>query len=406
MVGYHLCLLTVVGVHEENKFLFIINEFAMDFEMISKMKVEELKIYLKLRGLKVSGTKKELISRVFVAGENDVQPILSAIEVEDDLRKSYEKKLIIDGKTIPDPRKIPGGWTEENEGITFWPMVTSMGICTKLMFFPSELSSEDLSDYKECKAYSYFKNGWLQPLQYHNLSGSTFCIIKGQYRPSQNVNQPFHSLWIIFQKSGKIRSCHCTCVAGKSQVCNHVAAALYRIEAAVRNGLTNPACTSKPNTWLSASKKVLDIPFKIKDLQFQREDFGTRGKKKKVLDNPKKKNFQPLQISNPLQLKDIAEALTDIAPDSIVHTAVVNDEAEVDFFIHGTPNVNCCVSVYDIFQRSKNREELFTNVFFLWTRSIPVKLNIIQDDRQKTMNGFDTENVLSLPLLGMMSSTK
>ena len=79
MVGYHLCLLTVVGVHEENKFLFIISEFTMDFEMISKMKVEELKIYLKLRGLKVSGTKKELIARVFVAGENDVQPILSAI---------------------------------------------------------------------------------------------------------------------------------------------------------------------------------------------------------------------------------------------------------------------------------------------------------------------------------------
>ena len=86
-------------------------------------------------------------------------------------------------------------------------------------------------------------------------------------------------------------------------------------------------------------------------------------KKKKVLDNPKKKNFQPLQISNPLQLKDIAEALTDIAPDSIVHTAVANDEAEVDIFIHGAPNVNCCVSVYDIFQRSKNREELFTNFF-------------------------------------------
>ena len=104
--------------------------------MISKMKVEELKIYLKLRGLKVSGTKKELISRVFVAGENDVQPILSAIEVEDDLRKSYEKKLIIDGKTIPDPMKIPGGWMEEDEGITFWPMVTSMDICTKLMFLP------------------------------------------------------------------------------------------------------------------------------------------------------------------------------------------------------------------------------------------------------------------------------
>ena len=40
-------------------------------------------------------------------------------------------------------------------------------------------------------------------------------------------------------KSGKIRACHCTCMAGMGQSCNHVAAAMYRIEAAVRNGLTN-----------------------------------------------------------------------------------------------------------------------------------------------------------------------
>ena len=30
-------------------------------------------------------------------------------------------------------------------------------------------------------------------------------------------------------------------MAGMSQTCNHVAAAMYRVEAAVRNGLTNPS---------------------------------------------------------------------------------------------------------------------------------------------------------------------
>ena len=38
------------------------------------------------------------------------------------------------------------------------------------------------------------------------------------------------------EKCCKIRSCHFTCVAGMVQSCNHVAAALYRIEAVVKNG--------------------------------------------------------------------------------------------------------------------------------------------------------------------------
>ena len=37
------------------------------------------------------------------------------------------------------------------------------------------------------------------------------------------------------EKSGKIRSCHCTCIAGMGQSCNHIAAA-NKIEAAARNG--------------------------------------------------------------------------------------------------------------------------------------------------------------------------
>ena len=91
----------------------------MDYEMISKLKIDELTNYLRLRDLKVSGTKDELVATVFVAVGNNVQPVLTAIEVEDDLRKAYVKKLSIDGKTIPDPMKIPVGWMEEDDGVVF-----------------------------------------------------------------------------------------------------------------------------------------------------------------------------------------------------------------------------------------------------------------------------------------------
>ena len=67
-------------------------------------------------------------------------------------------------------------------------------------------------------------------------------------------------------------------MAGMGQTCNHVAAAMYRTEVAVRNGLTSSSCTSSENQCLPNHKDV--VPAKIKDLVFNREDFAQKGKKK------------------------------------------------------------------------------------------------------------------------------
>ena len=65
--------------------------------------------------------------------------------------------------------------------------------------------------------------------------------------------------------------------AGMRETCKHVAAAMYRVEAAFRIGLTNPACTSNVNEWLP-NWKTIELK-KIKDLDFCQEVFGQRGKK-------------------------------------------------------------------------------------------------------------------------------
>ena len=49
---------------------------------------------------------------------------------------------------------------------------------------------------------------------------------------------------------------HCACMAGMNWTCNHVAAALFRLETAKRLGLTNAACTVKPCVWLSIRNEV------------------------------------------------------------------------------------------------------------------------------------------------------
>ena len=52
----------------------------MDYELLEKMKVEELKNYLKIRDLKVTGTKKEMVAWVFAASENGVQPVKTVVK--------------------------------------------------------------------------------------------------------------------------------------------------------------------------------------------------------------------------------------------------------------------------------------------------------------------------------------
>eukprot|EP00112_Aurelia_sp_Birch-Aquarium-sp1_P004894 Seg1553.4 transcript_id=Seg1553.4/GoldUCD/mRNA.D3Y31 product="hypothetical protein" protein_id=Seg1553.4/GoldUCD/D3Y31 len=207
--------------------------------MISTMKVEELKNFLRLRGLKVGGRKQELVSRVFVAIENEVPIVQTAEEVEMEIAKDYEEKM-------QDPFKIVDGWLPEDEG-----------------------------------------------------------------------------------KDGKIMKAHCSCMAGVSQTCNHVAAALFRIEAAVRMGLTNPSCTSTSCGWLPNNKAVK--PVKIKDLKLSRGDFGRRGKKQAELNCSPKKHFDPTKgIDAKLNLDEVVAALSLVCDksESMIFAAVPKEQTE------------------------------------------------------------------------------
>ena len=72
-------------------------------------------------------------------------------------------------------------------------------------------------------------------------------------------------------------------MAGMAQYCNHVAAATYRIEAAVRNGLTNFSCANTANQWLSNHKEDIQ-PMKNKDMNLGR---AREEKKRPFLSTPK-----------------------------------------------------------------------------------------------------------------------
>ena len=157
-----------------------------------------------------------------------------------------------------------------------------------IQFLMIDSEVEHLSDYKGSKAYSYFKQGWLSNIFYHSFGSSKYCLLKSDCRPSEPLRDAPHKLWVcLSKKEGKVITTLCSCMAGMSSTCNHVAAAIFHVEAAMRLGLTNPACTTKACEWLPNRKDVR--PIKIKDLNLNRDDFGKRGKKRqKIISTPEK----------------------------------------------------------------------------------------------------------------------
>ncbi|XDV13806.1 hypothetical protein PO909_002133 [Leuciscus waleckii] len=83
-------------------------------------------------------------------------------------------------------------------------------------------------------------------------------VLTARVRHSQRTTDPFLVPWLIAEKSGIVICGHCTCMAGLGEVCSHVSALLFAIEATVklRNSKT---VTQEKSYWLlpSAIKKVI-----------------------------------------------------------------------------------------------------------------------------------------------------
>ena len=152
-------------------------------------------------------------------------------------------------------------------------------------------------------------------------------------------------------------------MAGMSSTCNHVAAALFRVEAAMRLGLTNPACTTKACEWLPNRKDVQ--PVKIKDLNFNRDDFAKRGKKRKKMLSTPKRNYNPLINNNQktLTFLDIATALEKVTPDSVLSTALLKPKIDFVREVVSMREISSDVtSIDDIILMSHSVEEFFANI--------------------------------------------
>ncbi|XP_065649892.1 uncharacterized protein LOC136078307 [Hydra vulgaris] len=105
-----------------------------------------------------------------------------------------------------------------------------------------------MENYKALEAYKYFVSGWVQPL-YHIVLNFGHVLLKGEVKPSYKTNNSPYTAWVALTKNGSVVSSHCNCMAGLGETCSHVAAILFKIEAAVRLGIISKTCTDVPCQW-------------------------------------------------------------------------------------------------------------------------------------------------------------
>ena len=138
-----------------------------------------------------------------------------------------------------------------------------------------------LNEYKEGKAYRYFECGWVKEVHIHNISEQgDKCVLKAKVTPSQAINKKAYDTWIVVEKDrpervgGKVHVSYCSCTAGMLGCCNHVAGVMFRVEAAVKRGVTKISKTSLPATWNGSSSKPTIRPIKAEDVTWTKASYG------------------------------------------------------------------------------------------------------------------------------------
>ena len=62
---------------------------------------------------------------------------------------------------------------------------------------------------------------------------------------SQRINEALTNTWIKTTDDGEVNCAHCDCMAGLGEVCSHVEAVLFYVEAVRRS----KSCTDVPCSW-------------------------------------------------------------------------------------------------------------------------------------------------------------
>ena len=197
------------------------SEESLTYDEVNSWRSDALKLYCRQRGLKVSGSKQELVTCVFASSEMGI-PVQATAE-ERIATTTNEKARLLDlgnGSSLPDPSTLKD-WLRESDAITSWPPIFLNDI---ILFLIEDHPGKDvalhervLNEYKDGKAYRLYESGWLKEIYWHPVStASEFCFLKASCAHTMKIRDTPHIAWIAADKKcGKIVSAYCNVWLGK-----------------------------------------------------------------------------------------------------------------------------------------------------------------------------------------------
>lgn len=131
-------------------------------------------------------------------------------------------------------------------------------------------NSESLKSYKSLLEYELFFDGHVEEFWYHppqpngNYSYFKFAVKPTEKSKTDDGSAKYRGFFIL-KKDGSVNSAYCLCKGGADGSCQHIAAALFDLEANVRfNDLQS--CTSGQCMWKKRRKRN-EGSLPIQDLQ-------------------------------------------------------------------------------------------------------------------------------------------
>ena len=217
------------------------------YEDFAEMGRGALVDYLALRGLSTSARKIELVALAYSAFVSNAPIIYTQEEISTNLKKEYAEKLKRHN-IKKDPLSVTSDCLVDD--VTKWPSV-DLGKIFSYILKLKEFDAEYVGKYKDQKGYSYYQSGFVGTIWYFYSKeiSINLCFLFCKVTPSQSVRDE-RELWVAIDKvTMDICTAWCSCIAGTGECCNRVIATLYKLEYAVSNLFTDPACTSMPCGW-------------------------------------------------------------------------------------------------------------------------------------------------------------
>lgn len=194
----------------------IVREELISMDEVKTWSIEALKDFCRKRGFRCTGSKQDLIARVYVLfNEPTIKEIPGAKEQETSRKQDY-KTIVNAGLKAPDPLKITNGWIGTDNGLKLWPPLSIVELSMFLIKNGVTLTNDTLTSYKTGKGYAYHYADWLREVHYHPITKyHKACYLKANCTPSNRLNDLPHNVWIkVLKENGQILSAYCSCMAG------------------------------------------------------------------------------------------------------------------------------------------------------------------------------------------------